>query len=281
MLQQNNPSFQVNTKKIYYFLLAFPFILVGSLICCIYYISGVQLLFLSLFDQCKQISFLGGLNLTMLGVGMILLMMPFALFEFAIAYTCTDYITPILIVTAAKMIGEYASFFIGKELSFFLKELLKEFKFYNAIEKLTQRKPYKTQFLMRMSGVTPQIIMNYGMGVLRTVSFKSFAIVQSVVGFPSTILAVFIGKQFHKIKDIFDSNRSINNEGVLYVEIGIITFAGLSISLLIYYVVREYTKVLKEEVLVDKNENLNKEIDKELSNDMEKTWEDIELQSAI
>lgn len=44
--------------------------------------------------------------------------------------------------------------------------------------------------------------MNYGMGVLSTVSFKSFVIVQSIVGFPSTVLAVFIGKQFHKIKGI-------------------------------------------------------------------------------
>ena len=84
------------------------------------------------------------MNLLGLGVAMILLMMPFALFEFAIAYTCSDYFTPILIVTVAKMIGEYSSFFIGKELSFFLKELLQEFKFFNAIEKLTQRKPYKT-----------------------------------------------------------------------------------------------------------------------------------------
>lgn len=38
-------------------------------------------------------------------------------------------------------------------------------------------------------------------------------------------------------------------------------FAGLSIALLVYYVVREYTKVLREEVLVDKNEKLDKELE--------------------
>lgn len=94
-------------------------------------------------------------NLLALGTGMILLMMPFAFFEFAIGFACYDYMTPIIIVTLAKMIGEYTSFFIGRELSIFLKSLLSEFKFFNAIEKLTIRKPYKTQFLMRMSGVTP------------------------------------------------------------------------------------------------------------------------------
>lgn len=97
--------------------------------------------------------------------------MPFTLFELAIGFSCPDYLTPIIIVSLAKMIGEYTSFYIGKELSYFLKTLLSEFKFFHAIEKLTQRKPYKTQFLMRMSGVTPQLIMNYGMGVLGTVSF--------------------------------------------------------------------------------------------------------------
>ncbi|CAD8056933.1 unnamed protein product [Paramecium sonneborni] len=281
MLQQKNTSFSVNNKKIYYFLLVFPLILVGLLICCIYYNQGVQMLFLSFFDQCKQINLEAGINLLILGVAMILLMMPFALFEFAIAYACSDYITPILIVTAAKMIGEYSSFFIGKELSFFLKGLLQEFKFFNAIEKLTQRKPYKTQFLMRMSGVTPQLIMNYGMGVLSTVSFKSFVIIQTIVGFPSTVLAVFVGKQFHKIKDIFETNNQIDNQNVLYAEVGIIIFAGLSIALLIYYVGREYTKVLREEVLLEKKEDLDKELDKQIDNENEKTWEDIELQSAI
>lgn len=79
-----------------------------------------------------------------LGVSMILLMMPFTLFELAIGFSCPDYLTPILIVSLSKMIGEYTCFYIGKQLSYFLKALLSEFKFFNAIEKLTQRKPYKT-----------------------------------------------------------------------------------------------------------------------------------------
>lgn len=44
---------------------------------------------------------------------MIMLMMPFAFYEFAIGYSCSSYLVPILIVTAAKIIGETLSFFIG------------------------------------------------------------------------------------------------------------------------------------------------------------------------
>lgn len=45
---------------------------------------------------------------------MILLMMPFTLFELAIGFSCPDYLTPIIIVSLSKMIGEYTSFYIGK-----------------------------------------------------------------------------------------------------------------------------------------------------------------------
>ena len=41
--------------------------------------------------------------------------------------------------------------------------------------------------------------------------------------------------------------------------------------------VREYTKVLREEVLIEKKESLDKELKTEAYNEIEKTWEDIEL----
>lgn len=80
---------------------------------------------------------IGTIGLVSLGIGMILLMMPFAFYEFAIGFTCSTYIIPILIVTAAKMIGESLSFFFGKSLAPVLKPLFLEFKFFNAIEILT------------------------------------------------------------------------------------------------------------------------------------------------
>lgn len=55
---------------------------------------------------------------------MIILMMPIAFFEFAIGFACTDYLTPIIIITLAKIIGESSSFFLGKYLSLFLNPLL-------------------------------------------------------------------------------------------------------------------------------------------------------------
>lgn len=53
-------------------------------------------------------------NLVALGIAMILLMTPFAFYEFAVGFACSSYLTPICIVTAAKMIGETASFYLGR-----------------------------------------------------------------------------------------------------------------------------------------------------------------------
>lgn len=58
----------------------------------------------------------------------------------------------------------------------------------------------------------------------------------------------------------------------MYAELGIILFGGISIGFLIYYVTREYTRILREEVLIN---------DKESYEDIEKTCENIELENAI
>lgn len=82
-------------------------------------------------------------GLVVLGIAMIMLMMPFALYEFAIGFSCETYLIPIVIVTLAKVIGETASFYLGQQLAPVLKPILNEFKFFNAVEVLTQRKPFK------------------------------------------------------------------------------------------------------------------------------------------
>jgi hypothetical protein len=58
----------------------------------------------------------------------------------------------------------------------------------------------------------------------------------------------------------------------MYAELGIIFFGGMSIGFLIYYITREYTKILREEVLIN---------DKESYEDIEKTCENIEIENAI
>ena len=45
--------------------------------------------------------------------------------------------------------------------------------------------------------------MNYGMGVIGNIDFGTFFLVANISGIPSTILAVFIGKQLNNIKGIF------------------------------------------------------------------------------
>ena len=53
---------------------------------------------------------------------------------------------------------------------------------------------------MRLSGITPQLIMNYGMGVIGNINFGTFFLVANISGIPSTILAVFIGKQLNNLR---------------------------------------------------------------------------------
>lgn len=57
---------------------------------------------------------------------------------------------------------------------------------------------------MRLSGITPQLVMNYGMGVIGSVSFSTFFLVANISGIPSTILSVFIGKQLNRLKGKVD-----------------------------------------------------------------------------
>ena len=61
--------------------------------------------------------------------------------------------------------------------------------------------------------------MNYGMGVIGNIDFGTFFLVANISGIPSTILAVFIGKQLNNLRgivillysiDIFNDHKSSN-----------------------------------------------------------------------
>ena len=47
--------------------------------------------------------------------------------------------------------------------------------------------------------------MNYGMGVIGNIDFGTFFLVANISGIPSTILAVFIGKQLNNIRGILSN----------------------------------------------------------------------------
>lgn len=61
---------------------------------------------------------------------MIVLMMPFAFYELAIGFACSNYALPILMITCAKIVGESISFYFGRKLTPVLKPILREFKFF-------------------------------------------------------------------------------------------------------------------------------------------------------
>jgi len=105
----------------------------------------------------------------------------------------------------AKMIGESLSFAIGYTLSPYLKEYVRKYKIYRAIERTSTDSPIMFAFFIRANGYTGPLITNYGQGILRTVEYRYFLLFSFLIALPHVMLAVFLGRELDSIECNFNS----------------------------------------------------------------------------
>lgn len=110
---------------------------------------------------------------------------------------------------------------------------------------MTADAPVKASFLMRLSFLTPQMSMNYGSGVLKTIPYLDFVWVSFVVGLPHTMLVILLGKEIKDIKgttiikvDIFQGMPSSESNTLRVVEGCLLIVAFICLSLMSYFLVK-------------------------------------------
>jgi len=168
--------------------------------------------------------------------------------------------------TIAVFIGAFASAIIAFLLGRYLfhdsvRRLSQQYKIFEALDIALAEKGLRIMCLLRLSPITPFVVLNYIAGV-STVRFDSYCLSNFAI-LPGTIFYVFLGASAGSLTDTMNTSNGSSNEDnktvtIIVIVIGV-TFGISAIALTSYYAKRELNKIVTNQeqqgvVLVEESE---------------------------
>jgi len=168
--------------------------------------------------------------------------------------------------TIAVFIGAFASAIVAFLLSRYLfhdgvRRLSQKYTIFEALDIALAEKGLRIMCLLRLSPITPFVVLNYIAGV-STVRFDSYCLSNFAI-LPGTIFYVFLGASAGSLTDTMNKSNGSSTEDsktvtIIVIAVGV-TFGISAIALTSYYAKRELNKIVtnqeqQEMVIVEGSE---------------------------